>query len=113
MDTDVRLHKVKEGYLLKRSRILKEWKRRWMVLTRTHLYSFETQGNYRNPTEKIPLKDVSTIKSYYKSQYDRSNIVRIESDDTFFYLSAKDHQEKWAWMTAIERMTEQINNTAL
>jgi hypothetical protein len=40
-----------------------------MVLTRTHLYSFEMEGAYRNPTEKIPLRDVSTIKSYYKNQY--------------------------------------------
>ena len=42
VESDIRQHKVKEGFLLKRSRILKEWKKRWMVLTRTHLYSFET-----------------------------------------------------------------------
>lgn len=55
---------------------------------------------------------MSTIKSYYKNQYERPNIIRIESDDTFFYLSAKEHQEKWAWMTAIERTTSQISNPA-
>jgi hypothetical protein len=109
-ENDIRLHKVKEGFLIKRSRILKEWKKRWMVLTRTHLYSFESKGQYRNPTEKIPLKEVSTIKSYYKNQYERPQVFRIESDDTYFYLSSQDHQEKWAWMTAIEKMTEQIFN---
>jgi hypothetical protein len=55
-EADIRSNKIKEGWLVKRSRILKEWKKRWMVLTRTHLYSFEQQGVYRAPTEKIPLR---------------------------------------------------------
>lgn len=49
-ENDIRNNKIKEGWLVKRSRILKEWKKRWMVLTRTHLYSFEQKGVYRNPT---------------------------------------------------------------
>lgn len=69
VELDIRDNRIKEGFLIKRSRILKEWKLRWMVLTRTHLYSFESQGVYRNATEKIPLKEVSTIKSFYKNQY--------------------------------------------
>jgi hypothetical protein len=72
-----------------------------MVLTKTHLYSFTTQGVYKNPTEKIPLKEVSTIKSFYKNQYEKPNIIRVESNDTQFYMSAENHQVKWAWMTAI------------
>ena len=81
-----------------------------MVLTRTHLYSFEQQGVYRTPTEKIPLREVSTIKSFYKNQYERPQVFRIESDDTYFYLSAQNHQDKWAWMTAVEKMTEALAN---
>ena len=76
-EKDVRLNKVKEGFLIKRSRILKEWKKRWMVLTKNFLYSFESKGVYRKPTEKIPLKDVSTIKSFYKNQYERPQTFRI------------------------------------
>lgn len=55
-EQDIKTNKVKEGFLIKRSRILKEWKKRWMVLTKTHLYSFEHKGVYRTPTEKIPLR---------------------------------------------------------
>lgn len=40
-----------------------------MVLTKTHLYSFEKKGVYKNPTEIIPLKDVETLKAYFKDQY--------------------------------------------
>jgi len=39
-ENDVRHNKIKEGFLIKRSRILKEWKKRWMVLTKNYLYSF-------------------------------------------------------------------------
>ena len=76
-EQDIKHNKVKEGFLIKRSRILKEWKKRWMVLTKTHLYSFENKGVYRSPTEKIPLREVSTVKSFYKNQYDRPQVFRI------------------------------------
>jgi hypothetical protein len=48
-----------------------------MVLTKTHLYSFTHKQVYKKPTEKIPLKDVSTIKSYYKNQYNRPQVIRV------------------------------------
>jgi hypothetical protein len=44
---DVRDNKIKEGPLLKQSRHLKEWKERWMVLTKTYLYSFTGKGQYK------------------------------------------------------------------
>lgn len=112
-EQDVRINKVKEGFLTKRSRFLKDWKKRWMVLTKTHLYAFELQGVYKAPTEKIALKEVTTIKSFYKNQYERPQVFRVESDDSYFYLSAQDHQEKWSWVTAIERMTERIRNPSM
>jgi hypothetical protein len=40
VEADVRSHKVKEGTLLKRSRAVKDWKKSWIVLTKTYLYSF-------------------------------------------------------------------------
>ena len=58
VEADIKDNKVKEGFLTKRSRHLKEWKERWMVLTKTHLYSFVQKGIYKNPTEAIPLKNV-------------------------------------------------------
>jgi hypothetical protein len=48
-ENDIKMNKIKEGFLTKKSRVLKEWKQHWMVLTRTNLYSFEMQGVYRNP----------------------------------------------------------------
>lgn len=75
------------------------------MLTTSHLYSFEDKSLGKRATEKIPLKDVTTIKSFYQNQYERPEIIRVESQDTQFYFSADNHQVKWAWMTAIEKMT--------
>ena len=77
IETDIRDNKVKEGLLVKRSRHLKEWKERWMVLTKSHLYSFVQKGVYKDPTEIISLKEIETLKSYYKNQYDRPYTFRI------------------------------------
>lgn len=78
-----------------------------MVLTKNYLYSFAEKGVYRNATEKIPLKEVTTIKTYFKNQYERPQILRVESNDAQFYLSAENHQAKMSWITAIEKMTQQ------
>ena len=110
---DIKAGKVKEGFLMQRSRVAKEWRKRWVVLSKNGLYCFEQEGNYERNCEKIQLKDISTIKSFYKNQYERGQVFRVESVDCYFYLSGSDHQEKWAWITAIERTTEMIRNPAL
>ena len=36
----------KEGWLYKQSRYLKSWRRRWAVITRTHLYTYKLEQEY-------------------------------------------------------------------
>ena len=55
--------KLKEGFLKKESRHRKVWRERWVVLTEANLYTFETQGVYRNPTEVIDIKTIKTVKT--------------------------------------------------
>ena len=55
--------KIKEGYLKKESRVRKVWRDRWVVLTKTHLYTFENQGVYKNPTETIEVKKINSVKT--------------------------------------------------
>ena len=54
---------VKEGWLEKESRHIKSWRKRWFVLTNNTLYSFKDTKQYRNPTEVINLKNITTIKT--------------------------------------------------
>lgn len=48
-----------------------------MVLTKTHIYSFEDKNQTKNPTEIVALKDIETTKSYYKDQYKRPYTFRV------------------------------------
>ena len=58
----------KEGWLYKQSRYLKSWRRRWAVLTRTHVYTYKIEQEYmlRGPgcyTECIDASDISKVHS--------------------------------------------------
>lgn len=44
----------KEGYVLKESAIIRHYRKRWLVLTRTHLYTFKKDRSYAEPTEVRP-----------------------------------------------------------
>eukprot|EP00913_Durusdinium_trenchii_P011355 g10666.t1 len=54
---------IKEGFLVKQSKHMKEWRRRWFVLTPQYLCSFKSQGEYRNPTEHIRPGAFPTLSS--------------------------------------------------
>lgn len=62
---------IKEGFLDKQSRFLKSWRRycslirfsRWFVLTPHTLMTFKERKVYNSPTEVIPLKAITSIKS--------------------------------------------------
>jgi hypothetical protein len=57
---------VKSGVLLKRSRFLKDWRKRWFVLTGSHLSSYKSQkeaqsGGSSSSTEDIALSDCMSV----------------------------------------------------
>ncbi|CAG9331020.1 unnamed protein product [Blepharisma stoltei] len=94
---------IKEGWIEKRSRFLKEWRRRWMVLTPNFLVSFKQQQAYRDkPTEKIRLRDCSTVKSA-EEETKKDFAFRIDSKDRVFFFSAQDANDKEAWIGSIGR----------
>eukprot|EP01084_Bolivina_argentea_P252193 423250_1 len=58
---------IKEGYLLKRSPMLKQWRKRYMVLEMNHntckLYSYNDVHDKSTPTEIIDVKAFTTVKT--------------------------------------------------
>mmetsp|Transcript_74396 Transcript_74396/g.206566 ORF Transcript_74396/g.206566 Transcript_74396/m.206566 type:complete len:160 (-) Transcript_74396:8-487(-) len=54
---------VHEGWVWKRSRHLRIWKRRWMVLTlNAELFSFEDDTFHRGATERFSVVDVRPVE---------------------------------------------------
>lgn len=101
MDTAVSFDNVlKEGYLSKQSKFLKKWRRRWFVLTPTHLCSFKEEKTYKNPTEIILLKDCTTVKSA-EDEIHENNAFRIDAFDRTFYIIASSSSDKESWIGAI------------
>ena len=95
-EEDIRQHKIKEAMVWKKSRYLKEWRERWVVLTENNVYSFEKKQVYRNPTEVLPVAEIETLKLYHKEQQERPFSFRLESKNLNFYLSCSNNQEKWS-----------------
>mmetsp|Transcript_26940 Transcript_26940/g.23801 ORF Transcript_26940/g.23801 Transcript_26940/m.23801 type:complete len:122 (-) Transcript_26940:115-480(-) len=91
---------IKEGWLTKQSKFLKEWRKRWFVLTPTHLYSFKEEKKYKNPTEVIVLKDCTTVKSA-EDEIHKENAFRIDSYNRVFYIIANSGADKEGWIGAI------------
>jgi hypothetical protein len=69
LEIELRNYKVREGMLFKRSRFLKEWRERWIVLTMNFLISFSNR-ECKEITELIDLKEFRLYKSYVKKEDD-------------------------------------------
>mmetsp|Transcript_46243 Transcript_46243/g.140317 ORF Transcript_46243/g.140317 Transcript_46243/m.140317 type:complete len:122 (-) Transcript_46243:192-557(-) len=105
MATEITVHRddiIKEGWLVKQSKHLREWRRRWFVLTPQYLCSFKTQGEYRNPTEAIRLRECSTVKSADEDT-GKENSFRVDTPARVFYLIADSSTDKESWIGHIGR----------
>ena len=75
---------------MKQSRYWKEWRERYIVLTKTHLLTFKakiTNGNYTNPTEVIPMKICSTVKSC-EDETKKPESFKLEvASQSFFFMA--------------------------
>ncbi|CAE6917523.1 PH1 [Symbiodinium sp. CCMP2592] len=103
--TEIVIHRddiIKEGFLVKQSKHMKEWRRRWFVLTPQYLCSFKSQGEYRNPTEHIRLAECSTVKSADEDT-GKENSFRVDTPARVFYLIADSSSDKESWIGHIGR----------
>ena len=113
-------NKLKEGFLKKESRHRKIWRERWVVLTELNLYTFETKGVYRNPTEVIDVKTIKTVKTDEKKSgfnfVSKNDIIiflkkqKIMTDTMVFNFEAKTFEEKEGWIGAIGKAMVKTGN---
>ena len=99
----------KEGWLYKQSRYLKTWRKRWGVLTRTHLYTYKMEQEYllKGPgcfTENIEWNDISKVRSANDDiGIENSFILITRKDKTKFYFYCDFEKEKKDWTKSIQR----------
>merc|ERR1712217_189728 len=93
---------IKEGWLLKQSAHLKEWRRRWCVLTPKHLCSFKSEGEYKNQTEVINLRDCTFVRSA-DEDLGKENSFKVVAPNRIFYLVSDSPRDTEAWIGHIGR----------
>jgi len=95
---------LKEGWIAKRSKYVKEWRQRWLVLTPRFLCTFKKQQDYRSsPTEKITLQGCSSVKSA-EDDVGRADSFRVDTNGRTYFFTAKDTAEKEGWIGAIGKI---------
>ena len=91
---------IKEGWLYKESRFLKEWRKRWFVLTKGHLFSYKEMKIYSKPTEAIEMSKCRTVKSI-EEEINRPHAFKLEALDRVFRLQAENYSEKEGWIGSL------------
>ena len=79
---------------------MKQWKRRYVVLTKENLLTFKDQ-NLSNPTEVINMDTCCTVKSS-DEEINKQYSFKLEvQGGTIFYMYASDYSEKESWIGAL------------
>lgn len=95
----------KEGWVYKESAVLRQFRRRWLVLTPDKLYSFKKERGYDTPpTEDVDLKLCGTVKSA-DDLTNRQFTFTVQIPDRNFFLMASSDAERNEWVAAIGRAT--------
>jgi len=89
-----------EGFLEKQSKVVKNWRTRWLVLTCDFLCAFKTNRDYDEPTEHIRLAECLSVKSAEKDT-GMENSFCVVTEDRTFLLIASSAAEKEVWMSTI------------
>ena len=90
-----------EGWVWKRSRFLKIWRRRWVVLLPGQLMSFKNRGDV-DPTELVPAGSIFRVYSADGDvQQPRCFCVVVRQRN--YYMVTDDETQKRTWMQEIEK----------
>merc|ERR1711934_577530 len=91
---------MKEGFLDKQSRYLKSWRKRYVILIKTHLLTFKDNMNRGAPTEIIPINNCCTVKSA-DDELNVKNTFKVLVQDRTFYFMGADNSDKESWIGAL------------
>ena len=84
----------------KKSKILKKWRSRWTVVTKTHIYTFEKPRDYKKPTEVLNLA-ADGHNAIGISDHEYGPQIRIElwlKNGQSFTFQAETNKERDKWI---------------
>ena len=96
------INTFKQGWILKKSKHLKIWKKRWVKLSMGKMQTYKCQSCNSKPTQVIDLKMVSSVNTASDGTL---NGFIVHNDVLQFEFIAKNEGEKWHW---IKRIAESI-----
>jgi len=91
----------KEGFLTKQGIVVKNWKKRWFVLSGTLLCYFRKQ---KDPYPKgiIQFSDARTIDCVLEPIDNRVNCFVVETSSRSYYIIADSPKEMYEWVVALK-----------
>eukprot|EP01084_Bolivina_argentea_P250701 420171_1 len=102
-------HKItnptKEGYLEKQSSWFKTYRKRWMVLEGSILYSFKQEKQYDNPTEIFDLTIYNKVQPLDNETTGQFEI--LSSNDKRIFVASSENEMK-EWMKCIINATNPV-----
>jgi hypothetical protein len=106
MDIEV----IREGWVEKRSQYLRQWRRRWLVLSSAALQTFKARDTADVPTLYIEADDVlRVIRADHEVQ--RLYSFKVLTPNQSFFFTVENEQELNDWMRCISQM-KQISSEA-
>lgn len=97
---------IREGLLYKRSKFLKEWEERWVILTKNYIFIYQDKTR-KVLTDSIDLTEIKNYKSYVRKEDDATtNSLKIRSESNMYYLTFSSVEEKWSWLVTLERLMD-------
>ena len=87
---------IYKGWLFKQSRFRKKWRRRYTVLSKTQLMTFDSENINEAPTEVLYIRHCNGVKSA-EEDTNKPNAFCIDYSGTpfYFYCDTADDKTKW------------------
>ncbi|XP_067951632.1 pleckstrin homology domain-containing family A member 2-like isoform X2 [Watersipora subatra] len=99
-----RPHVVRSGYCVKQGAKMKNWKRRYLILTEEEL-TYTKNEFVDKPLKRIAVSDIKDVRvSQSELTSVRSNLIDIQTPERTFYMQFDSMDEMYSWLEDIRKL---------